>query len=321
MTNTERAIAFALALASATMAIAPPAFAKNPEAVEHFERGRKLVREEKWQEAATEFEKSLALDQAVGPMLNLANAYEKLGRLASAAKTFRAAQKLASQTPGDEDRAAEAAGRARELEEKMPTISLSADASVSLEIRGIGRVTRDAPIPIDPGRHTITATAPGKRPRTVEVVAAPRDRLKIVVPSLDEASAPAAAPPAQTAPPATTRGTPADTPSATSTTDILASAAMGTGAVSLIIGGAFGLVAASDKSDLEALCPRYPTCPGANANAARDADDALARNATISTVGFVVGGALIVSGAALYFFGPRSSATASLRRGQLALTF
>src|SRR5688500_13178979 len=107
MRSTERAIAFAFAfaLATATMTMAPPAFAKKPEAVEHFERGRKLVHDEKWQEAASEFEKSLALEQAVGPMLNLANAYEKLGRLASAAKTFRAAQKLASQTPGDEARA------------------------------------------------------------------------------------------------------------------------------------------------------------------------------------------------------------------------
>jgi hypothetical protein len=328
MTSTERvgrsslAIAFALAVASSAMLASSPAFAKNPEAVEHFELGRKQVRENRWQDAATEFEKSLALEQAVGPMLNLANAYEKLGRLASAARTFRAAQKLASQTPGDQARAAEAAGRARELEEKVPTISLTADANVSLEIRGVGVVQRDAPTAIDPGRHTITATAPGKRPRTLEVVVAARDRLKVVVPSLDEPlrvdESPSPSPsPSESHPPSTE--TP--TSSSTSTTEILAYAAAGTGVVALAVGGAFGLVAASDKSDLEGLCPRYPTCPSANANAAHEADDSLGRNATISTVGFVAGGVLIATGIALYFFAPRSTTTATIRNGNVALTF
>jgi hypothetical protein len=322
MTSTDRggrsivAIAFALAIASSVVVTSPPAFAKNAEAVEHFELGRKLVREGKWQDAASEFEKSLALEQAVGPMLNLANAYEKLGRLASAAKTFRTAQKLASQTPGDEARATEAAGRARELEEKVPTISLSADADVSLEIRGVGAVTRDAPIAIDPGRHTITATAPGKRPRTLEVVVAARDRLKVVVPSLDE--------PLRVDEPRSESHSPTpETPTSTSTstTEVLAYAAVGTGVVGLVVGGAFGLVAASDKSDLEGLCPRYPTCPAANANAAHEADDSFGRNAAISTIGFVAGGVLVAAGVALYFLAPRAATTAAIRNGHVALTF
>ena len=314
MTSTDRVVAaaFALAIGLATTTVSSSAFAKNPQAVEHFELGRKYVRDEKWEEAASEFEKSLALEQAVGPMLNLANAYEKLGRLASAAKTFRAAQKLALQTPGDDARAAEASGRARELEAKVPTITLAADGDVSLEVRGVGPVPRGEPFAIDPGHHTITATAPGKRPRTLEVDVAPRDRLKIVVPSLDDGAA-ATTPPSSAAPP--------DATSSTSTTDVLSYAAIGTGVVGLVVGGAFGLVAAGNKSDLEELCPRYPTCAAQDANAARDADEALGRNATISTVGFVVGGVLIAAGAALYFIAPRSPAAAALNRARLVVAF
>jgi hypothetical protein len=295
MTNTERAVFCALMLS--IVAIPSPARARNPEAVEHFEAGRRLVREGRWEDAATEFEASLALEQAVGPLLNLATAYEKLGRLASALKTFRAAHDLAAQTPDDEARAAEAARRADEIEPSVPTLTVVANAEITVEVEGLGPIAHDTPIAIDPGRHVVLAKAPDKRTRTLEVVASPHDKLKVVVPALDE-------------PLRVSESSRPIPPKESSHGTMLTYAAIGAGVAGLVVGGAFGLAAAGDKRDLERLCPRYPSCPIENATSARDTDDAFARDATISTIGFVAGAALLATGVALYFFAPRAKTTA-----------
>jgi tetratricopeptide (TPR) repeat protein len=317
MISTDRFARHLLAgfITAAILSVSPSAVAKNPEAVEHFEAGRKLVREGRWQEAAAEFEKSLALEQAVGPLLNLGTAYEKLGRTASAAKAFRVAHQLASRTPGDEARASEAATRVRELEKEIPTVTFSAPPNVSLELRDVGAVSPDVAIPMDPGRHEVVVTARDEPARTVTFTLAAKDKLKVAIPSLDRSDKGDKADKTDEPPPRSESGP--------STTDVLAYAAIGTGAAALVVGGVFGLLAAGNKSDLEELCPRYPTCPQADANAARDADDSLSRNGAVSTIGFAVGGVLVASGIVLYLVAPsgRSPSSARIVPGLAAARF
>jgi tetratricopeptide (TPR) repeat protein len=321
MISTDRVARQFLAgiIAAAIVSTSLPATAKNAEAVEHFEAGRKLVREGRWQEAAAEFEQSLALEQAVGPLLNLGTAYEKLGRVASAAKAFRAAQQLASRTPGDEARASEAGARVRELEKEIPTVTFSAPPNVSLELRDVGAVSPDVAIPMDPGRHEVVVTSRDEPRRTVPFTLAAKDKLKVAIPSLDKSDKPDQPPPDQPPPRAATPSPAADT----STTDVLAYAAIGTGAAALVVGGVFGVLALGNKSELGDLCPRYPTCPSANANAAREADDALSRNGAVSTIGFAIGGVLVASGIVLYLVAPnaRSASSARLVPGLAAARF
>lgn len=298
MTSTDARRAVIAALAALSILVAPAAHADDPRGRAHFAAGRKHAKDGKWTDAAEEFEKSLAIEPSIGALLNLANAYEQLGRSASAAAKFREAEKLAS-AAHDDERANEARQRALALESKVARLSLRSPPNVVLEVEGVGRVKADDVIAIDPGRRTVTATAAGKQPRTIEINAAPGDRLMVVVPSLDEQLR------LETRPPPT-----AERP--TDTTTILAYVAIGTGAASAVAGGVFGVLAAGDKGDLEELCPRYPACPPASADAARNADDALSRNATIATVGLVAGAVLVAAGITMLLVLPKERSTASL---------
>lgn len=75
----------------------------------------------------------------------------------------------------------------------------------------------------------------------------------------------------------------------------------GAGVVGLGIGAAFGLVAMSKNGDVKAMCT-IPACPDARGPAL--ADEARSA-ATVSTIGFVAGGALLAGGVALYLTAPK----------------
>ena len=99
----KRCRAHATFAAIALVAITSTAHAEDDAARAHFDEGRRLAHAEHWQEAATEFRASLAIEPSVGGHLNLGNVYAKLGRTASAVDQFRRAERLAG--PKDPERA------------------------------------------------------------------------------------------------------------------------------------------------------------------------------------------------------------------------
>ena len=79
------------------------------------------------------------------------------------------------------------------------------------------------------------------------------------------------------------------------------------GAGAVVGGSIFGLIAISKNSSGEGTCTSN-VCPKNGLDEIRQADD----YATVSTILFIAGGALLAGGAALYFTAPRPSKTAFL---------
>lgn len=154
------------ALAIALAAAAPAASQTSAAAELAFRQGRKLMNERRYQEACPKFAESQRLDPAPGTQLNLADCYEKLGRTASAWETFRAAETAATAS-GQLDFASEARKRAEALEPRLCKLAITAAAAgaglaVVLDGKPATALVGSA-APVDPGEHTVEATAPGKK--------------------------------------------------------------------------------------------------------------------------------------------------------------
>lgn len=132
-----------------------------------FEQGRSLIAEGKTEEACPKFAESQRLDPGVGTQFNLADCYEKIGRFASAYALYIEVA-AATRQSGQGEREAVARQRAAKLKPKLSrlTVTLNEDAKVEgLEVRRdgipVGAAQWGVPIPVDPGTHEVTATAPG----------------------------------------------------------------------------------------------------------------------------------------------------------------
>jgi len=139
-----------------------------------FESGRTLVEGGNFAEACPKFAESQRLDPGIGTLLWLADCYESSGRTASAWAGFKAAAASAALKRDDRERVARE--RAAALEPKLPHISIAvppAAQATGLAVRrdgaDIGSPEWGLPIPVDPGTHTVEATAPGRRPWSATV--------------------------------------------------------------------------------------------------------------------------------------------------------
>jgi len=138
-----------------------------------FGDGRKLMAQGNFDDACPKFEASLRLDPGVGAMLNLGDCYEKNGQTASAWAEFREAIS-AARSAGSKDREDLARKRAAALEPKLSRLTITAGAQSVQVIRdgtAVDPAALGTPMPVDPGRHVIEATAPGKQKwsKTIEV--------------------------------------------------------------------------------------------------------------------------------------------------------
>jgi hypothetical protein len=167
--------------------LAPPVLAqpRDPVTAEWlFRAGRALMKTGDFVTACAKLEESLRLDPAVGTSMNLAECEEKLGRTASAWQRWGAA---ADQLPTRDKRRAVALAHARALEKVIPrlTISVSPDAPSTLQVERdgvvLGKASLGAPLPVDPGRHSIVVTAPGHHPREIDLIIAASEHRSLTV--------------------------------------------------------------------------------------------------------------------------------------------
>ena len=285
-----------------------------------FNQGRDLMTAGKFTEACPKFEASQQLDPGLGTMLNLAECYEKTGRTASAWAEYREAIPLA-RSAGSKARLDLATERAQALQERLSTLTIRAmsgdDEGVHLEVRRDGVALQEAelgsPIPVDPGEHVIEAAAPGKQPWTSKVqVGSDAAKVSVDIPKLQTTGGSAATPAAaavtttpESSPP------PSDKP-AGSAQRVTGLVFGGVGVVGLGLGTFFGLQASSKWSDAKAKCTDYPY--GCSGDAA-DARSSAHSGATVSTVAFVAGGALLATGVVLYLTAPKKKESVALRVG------
>ncbi len=157
-----------------------------------YRQARDLMSAGNYEKACPKFAESQRLDPATGTLLNLAACHEKQGRLASAWLEYSDAA-VAARRDQREDRVEYAQGRAASLEPKLSrlTLLLAADAdepelSIELDGASVGRAAIGAPTPVDPGGHTVRASAPGKAPWSQSIqIGAEADQQSLSIPKLE----------------------------------------------------------------------------------------------------------------------------------------
>jgi hypothetical protein len=141
------------------VSVATPSWAEGPtEGEKLFLEGRKLMDEGSFDEACQRFERSYALEGALGSLLNLANCEEKRGRLRRALAHW----KKAADTAGDQQKnRIYALGRAGDLEQKMPKLMVRVGATVTGATATLDgeALALGEKVPVDPGKHEVVVTA------------------------------------------------------------------------------------------------------------------------------------------------------------------
>ena len=164
------ALLFALALAS----VASPARAAEPSPADRtlaqslFDEGRRLMDAGRYDQACPRFADSQRLDPGGGTVLNLALCYEKLGALALAHSTYNEALSFAL-SEHRREREEFARQRIASLGARLPRLVLHVTEpplgmAVELDGAPVPASAWGMPAPVDPGRHTVSATAPGYAP-------------------------------------------------------------------------------------------------------------------------------------------------------------
>ena len=316
----------ALAYVVAAALEAPSARAQNAgkqaEAEALFDQGKAAMAAENYAEACPKFFESNRLDEGIGTSLWLADCYEKNGQTASAWAQFREAASLA--VKGSDPREKVWRGsRAQALEKKLarlvvivPTASRIPDLHVARDGAAVGTPLWGTSVPVDPGHHTVVASAEGHRPATltIDILPGPGEQA-LIVPLLADAPVPPPPPPPPvvavvvTAPPLIA-GLPMQR--------VAAIASGGVGVISLVLATYFGLHAKAelDDSNANGHCMAKNLCDATGVADRSSAESA----ATTSTVFFVVTGAALAGGGALWFTAPKATPTPSTSAYLLAPT-
>lgn len=150
--------------AGETRAAAAPAAAI---AEDLFRRGRTALKEGRVADACALFAESLAAEEKLGTLLNLARCHERQGRTATAWVEFVRAETLARRTDQSERRAY-AAKRAAALRQRLTRLrldlgSLGGSATVRLDGRPLPRGAFRSSFPVDPGVRELEVTAGARR--------------------------------------------------------------------------------------------------------------------------------------------------------------
>ena len=178
--NIERpipgALPRALAVSALVIVVACPGRAfgqgepRDPAAAEAlYLSGRKLVTDGNWAEGCAKFQASMELNPASSTLINIAKCHEHEGKLAQAVVDYRRALQLNQDTLGEE-RKKQLEQVAKDgiaaIEPRLARVELVVKArpeglevvrdGIRLPLAALGEV-----IPVDPGKHTFGATAPG----------------------------------------------------------------------------------------------------------------------------------------------------------------
>ncbi|MEO7330652.1 MAG: hypothetical protein ABI193_18905 [Minicystis sp.] len=296
------------ALASAQTSDADRATARNLAS-----EGQDALEKNDFTTAADRFSRADALIHAPTLLLGLAHAQIGLGKLVTAQETYAriVREGVPPRSPPAFAKAVKDAARELDaLGPRIPTVIIqvsgangASGASVTLDGALVPSAALGVKRPVDPGKHTIRASAPGLS--TSEVTLTLREgKSESVTLALTPASAdtPPVAPPPHSAPPLVVSGgaPPAvERKGGTSTQKILGVSALGLGGAGLILGGVTGLLALGKHKQLKKDCPGG-VCP---ASAQPTLDDYHLMG-TLSTVGFIVGGVGVAGGAVLFLTAP-----------------
>lgn len=292
------ASSFALLALTAQARATEPAGGDKALAEALFRAAKDLQGQGKLAEACAKYVESHRLDPKPGTILNVASCHEEEGKTATAWADYAEAATFAARARQTE-RERFARARAEELEKRLSFVTFEfptgQEVTVALDGKALTTAASGTRVPLDPGEHTVDVRAPGKMPWTTHVTvdAGPAERTVTIPPLADDGVS--SAPP----PPIVAPGSPGAPPSTQRT---LGWIGVGVGGAGLVVGSVFGAMTLSETSTIDEHC-RGSLCDavGLAAN-----DDAHA-SATISTVGFVVGGLALAAGVVLLVTAPPAS--------------
>src|SRR5450432_1017222 len=157
-----------------------------------FDEAKTEMAGHRYAEACPKLEESLRLQAAVGTLLNLADCYDREGKLASAwSKYLEAASKARAAGQGDRariarDRAAALAPKLSKLVIDVPAASRASGLEVRRDETIVGEAEWGQQIPADAGSHVLEASAPGRRPWSQTVLMANGAAVaRVTVPELE----------------------------------------------------------------------------------------------------------------------------------------
>jgi tetratricopeptide (TPR) repeat protein len=295
-----------LAFVSVILA-APIAQAQQSQADKLFEEGSALMKDNKFSEACPKFEQSNKLDPQVGGYLWLADCYERNGQTASAYKTYKDAQKMAIEKKDKQQRDKVAQKHIATIEGHLTKLTILAPSEnkpdgieIARDGEKLGGSDLGLAVPMDPGMHTITATAPHFKTWEKKIdVSGDGNTVTVTVGPLERDDASAAPPP----PPEE-----GDPGFGFHVGGIVIGAA---GLIAIGVGSALGLVAAGKLSDSNANghCDAQDTCDAVGLDLRQQAKDA----ALVSTILFVGGGVAVAAGIILFVVAPKKKHAAFAR--------
>lgn len=302
-------IARVLLLGACTLTVSPKARAEvsatqKAAAEAAFQAGVDLMASDKAAEACAKFESSQQMDPALGTMLRLADCYEAINKTASAWALFVEARSAAA-VQGRADRESIAAERANSLAQRLSKLELHVEGKVpgqEIKINGvlIPSGSWDAPLPVDPGKLHVEASASGHLSWSADYDAPPGpSTLKVGLPPLS--AAPPEPVPMQPGPALVAQSPRVEQqPGSTMRTIGLVTGTVGLGGVAL--GGVFAAQAYSKNQDSLKDC-RKGDPNACNENGVGLRNDARTAG-TRATIAFVAGGALLAAGVTLFVLAP-----------------
>jgi hypothetical protein len=244
-------------LLAPSLAFSEPSASDKAEADSLFREGKKLMEQKRYSEACRKLEGSQKLEPAPGTLLNLAVCHEAEGKLATAWVEFNDAL-VQAKAEKNQKRIQLAKERIAVIEPRLPRLIIQAPnpapkMSIRRDDSSVLEAVLGTPVPVDPGEHFVSATAPGFQHFEGRVKVGAGESETFTIPPLEP----------ETVSPLSSSSTPPPPPppAGAGSHRTLGYVVGGLGVVSLAIGGVFGLRTFSKKhaSDLE--CPASGCTP------------------------------------------------------------
>lgn len=286
---------------SVTLA-SPLAMAQQDDAIKearvNFQKAIELEQAQNWSGALKLFREVATVKMTPQVRYHIATCEEKLGQLVAALGGYQLA--LAQSEEMHPDFISEVQGSIDDLTARIPKLVLERGegaeaASIELDGVALGDSSIGAETPLDPGPHSVSATAPGFQDyrQTVTVEEGKIEVLRIEMVALKEGEAPPAEPGAE---PMEEKGF-----------GVLPFVVGGAGVVLAATGGVFLGLRGGKVKKAETLCGGGTDCTGASAADQTEAQDLVSSAKTFEAVGWVgisVGVAALATGTVLFVLDP-----------------
>lgn len=299
-----RRLALFLSLVTLGAALSPGAAHAAPldavTARDQLKEGYALKKAGRCAEAVPHLVESERLDPQAKTLLNLAECEDALGHLVDAdAHLIEAADR--ARTEGHPELATIARQRLDVIDKRVPRLTVVVapgappDTQVLRDGTPLRAVSLGVALPLDPGVHTVQATAEGTGSRRFEVTLKESEVQTVTVSPVQTAASSSVSTAPTSGAPSGSSGGPSHVP---------AIVAFGVGGAGAVVGTIFGIRSFSQWSDAKSECK---VACGAGSQSQSSLSGART-SATVSDVGFIAGGVGVAAGVLLLLLTPRGPA-------------